>query len=246
MAVRDVASEPTSRTPMTFDLAARLQRLPRAGSVRRPELPDALRGFALFVMPMLGLLGASVLDLVASSIALLSLLVAMSFGIRAGQPGKKPAAVRLLARQMLLESIAYRHLWVRLLMAALAFSFVAATVLQQTALIALGLLLFAMSAFVLLFQQPHWRQWLRKLAPMGRMTLANWLAQALVATALFYALEPRFGLLLGVAMPLAAFPVLQAVLSCRLLALGRMRPVVSTPHDLPQPACERHLSGQAS
>jgi len=236
MAVRDVASEPTLRTPMTFDLAARLPRQSRAGSVRRPELPDALRGFALFVMPMLALLGASMLDLVASSIALLSLLVAMSFGVRASQPGKKLAAVRLLARRMLLESIAYRHLWVRLLMAALVFSFVAATVLQQTALIALGLLLFAMSAFALLFQQPRWRQWLRKLAPMGRMTLANWLAQVLVATALFYALEPRLGLLLGVAMPFAAFPVLQAVLSCRLLARGRMRPVESTSHDLPQPA----------
>jgi uncharacterized membrane protein YeiB len=93
-----------------------------------------------------------------------------------------------------------------------------------------------MSAFALLFQQPRWRQWLRKLAPMGRMTLANWLAQALVATALFYALEPRFGHLLGVAIPLAAFPVLQAALSCRLLARGRMRPVESTSHDLPQPA----------
>lgn len=137
---------------------------------------------------------------------------------------------------MLLESIAYRHLWVRLLMVALVFSFVAATVLQQTVLLALGLLLFAMSTFVLLFQQPHWRQWLRKLAPMGRMAPANWLAQVLVATALYYALEPRFGLLLGAAMPFAAFTVLQAVFSCRLLARGRTRPVDSTSHDLPQPA----------
>ncbi|WP_432726509.1 DUF418 domain-containing protein [Variovorax sp. W6] len=222
---------------MTFDLAARLPRQPRAGSTRRPELPDALRGFALLVVPMLSLFNSSALEFAASSAVQLSLLFGMSFAIRSDRPGSKPTAVRLLARRMLLESVAYRHLWVRLLKVSLAFSFATAALLHQAALLAPLLLVFGMAAFVLLFQQPLWRQRLRKLAPMGRMALANWLAQALVATALFYALEPRFGLLLGVAMPFAAFPVLQAVFSCRWLARPRTATV--------EPAFEGRLGGQA-
>jgi uncharacterized membrane protein YeiB len=68
-----------------------------------------------------------------------------------------------------------------------------------------------MAGFVLLFQQTRWRHWLRKLAPMGRMVLTNWLAQALLGLGLFYALGPSFEFLLGIA-------VLQAMLSCWWLA----------------------------
>jgi len=218
---------------MTFDLAARrLPRQPRAGSVRRPELPDALRGFVLFLMPMLSLLGASALEFAVSSAALLSLLFGMSFAMRVDRPGKKPAALRVLARRMLLESVAYRRLWVRLLKTTAVTGILAALLLQRLAPLAAALFICCMAAFVLLFQQARWRQWLRKLAPMGCIALTNWLLQVLAATVLFHALEPRFGLLLGVALPFAALPALQAVLSCRWLARTRRVPVAPVWHGL--------------
>jgi uncharacterized protein len=42
------------------------------------------------------------------------------------------------------------------------------------------------SAFALLWQQPHWQRRLLVLAPVGRMALSNYLAQSLIAAALFY------------------------------------------------------------
>ncbi|MGJ7488740.1 DUF418 domain-containing protein, partial [Variovorax sp. LT2P21] len=94
--------------------------------------------------------------------------------------------------------------------------------------VALGL--FCMAAFVLLFQQTRWRHWLRKLAPMGRMALTNWLAQALLGLGLFYALGPSFGFLLSIA-------VLQAMLSCWWLARWSSRQAgrLNTARPLRQP-----------
>lgn len=63
--------------------------------------------------------------------------------------------------------------------------------------LAMGLLY--LSGFVLLFRRAEWRRWLGGLAPLGRMALTHYLAQTVIAIALFYgvglALGPRFGLI---------------------------------------------------
>ncbi|WP_426389477.1 DUF418 domain-containing protein [Variovorax sp. R-27] len=205
---------------MTFDLA-RPSRHPGAGSTRRLELLDSLRGFALFSMPLFNLRSSSLLEFIVTSIALLALLFGLGFAMQAVRPGEKPNSIRLLVRRMLQESVAHRRLWVRLLKVALVVSLATTApllwdsggagvrVMRLLHQIALGL--FCMTAFVLLFQQTRWRHWLRKLSPMGCMALTNWLAQALLGLGLFYALGPSFGFLLGIA-------VLQAMLSCWWLA----------------------------
>ncbi|MGJ7488739.1 hypothetical protein ACSFA2_25995, partial [Variovorax sp. LT2P21] len=99
---------------MTFDLA-RPQRYPNANSIRRLELLDALRGFALFGVPLFNLRNSSLPEFIAASIALLALLLGVGFAMQAVRPGKKPGAIRLLVRRMLQESVACRRLWVRLL-----------------------------------------------------------------------------------------------------------------------------------
>ena len=81
-AIRDLAHESTSRTPMTFEPAARLPRRSHGGSIRRTELTDGLRGFALLIAPAFSLLGSSALEVVASLAALLSLLFGMSLATR--------------------------------------------------------------------------------------------------------------------------------------------------------------------
>lgn len=223
---------------MTLD-PGRLPRHSRAGSARRLELPDALRGFALICVPLLALFCTSMLELAAMFVVLSALLFGVSFAARVDRPGKKTGTARLLARRMLRDSVAYRHLWIRLLMAALAISLVAIALPHGVAPLAPAVLLLScIAAFVLLFQQRRWRQWLCKLAPMGRMSLANYLVQALFVLGLFHALEPRFGLLLGVSVPGVALAMLQAVFSCRWLARSRlMRPVKWK---------WAHLSGQAA
>ncbi|NVM91286.1 putative membrane protein YeiB [Variovorax sp. SG517] len=205
---------------MTLDLA-RLPRQSRAGSVRRLELPDALRGFALLCAPVLDLLCTSALEFAVMSAALLALLLGVSFATRVDGPGEKPGAVRLIARRMLKESVAYRHLWVRLLQASLAAGLVAVALPQGGAPLVLALFAICIAAFVLMFQQLRWRRWLRKLSPMGCIWSANYLVQVLFVLGLFHVLEPRFGLLLGVAVPSVAIAVLQAVFSCMWLARSR-------------------------
>ncbi|MDQ0081876.1 putative membrane protein YeiB [Variovorax boronicumulans] len=206
---------------MTFDLA-RPSRHPGAGSTRRLELLDSLRGFALFGVPLFNLRSSSLLEFIVTSIALLALLFGLGFAMQAVRPGEKPNSIRLPVRRMLQESVAHRRLWVRLLKVALVVSlattaplmlwdFGGAGVRVMRLLHQIALSLFCMAAFVLLFQQTRWRHWLRKLAPMGCMALTNWLAQALLGLGLFYALGPSFGFLLGIA-------VLQAMLSCWWLA----------------------------
>jgi uncharacterized membrane protein YeiB len=206
---------------MTFDLA-RPQRCLGAGGTRRLELLDSLRGFALFGVPLFNLRSSSLLEFIATSIALPALLFGVGFAMQAARPGEKPNAIRLLVRRMLQESVIHRRLWVRLLKVALAISLAATALLMlwshdsagiwaMRLLHQIALSLFCMAAFVLLFQQTRWRHWLRKLAPMGCMALTNWLAQTLLGLGLFYALGPSFGFLLGIA-------VLQAMLSCWWLA----------------------------
>lgn len=75
----------------------------------------------------------------------------------------------------------------------------------------LNLALFYLSAFVLLFQRPAWRARLGLLAPVGRMALTNYLAQTVVAIALFYGvglgIGPRFGMVGVCVATLAIFPL---------------------------------------
>jgi len=150
---------------------------------------------------------------------------------------------------VLQESVAKRRFWVRLLRASLVVSVVAsvllalgdhdstgavgswlqggigsiaAQLLREAAPLAQGL--FYMAAFVLLFQRAAWRHWLRKLAPMGRMALTNYLAQTLFGIGLFYGvglgIGPQFGLV-GIAVAGVGIFALQALFSC--WWLGRFR-----------------------
>jgi uncharacterized protein len=151
--------------------------------------------------------------------------------------------------RVLQESVAHRRFWVRLLRASFGVSVVASVLLvlrdynstgvvavwlqDGAGLVATRLLreiaplaqgVFYMAGFVLLFQQAAWRHWLRKLAPMGRMALTNYLAQTLLGLGLFYGiglgLGPQFGLA-GVALAGLAIFGLQALFSC--WWLGRFR-----------------------
>jgi len=154
---------------------------------------------------------------------------------------------------VLQRSVEYRHFWHRLLYASLATSLVAtvllllrdhhatgivagwlqggdagktvARLLRHIAPLAQGV--FYMAAFVLLFQRAAWRHWLRKLAPMGRMALTNYLAQTLFGLGLFYGIGlgigPKLGLV-GVAACSIAIFALQAVFSCWWLARFRFGP----------------------
>ncbi len=151
--------------------------------------------------------------------------------------------------RVLQESVAHRRFWVRLLRASFGVSVVASVLLvlrdynstgvvaawlqDGAGLVATRLLreitplaqgVFYMAGFVLLFQQAAWRHWLRKLAPMGRMALTNYLAQTLFGLGLFYGiglgLGPQFGLV-GVALAGLAIFGLQALFSC--WWLGRFR-----------------------
>lgn len=154
---------------------------------------------------------------------------------------------------VLQRSLEYRHFWRRLLYASLATSLVATVLLllrdhnaagtvaewlrggdvgktvtrllRHIAPLAQGV--FYMAAFVLLFQRAAWRHWLRKLAPMGRMALTNYLAQTLFGLGLFYGIGlgigPRLGLV-GIAACSIAIFALQAAFSCWWLARFRFGP----------------------
>lgn len=92
----------------------------------------------------------------------------------------------------------------------------------------LNLALFYLSAFVLLFQRPAWRARLALLAPLGRMALTSYLAQTVVAIALFYGvglgIGPRFGMVGVCVATLAIFP-LQVAASAWWLRRYRFGPV---------------------
>ena len=92
----------------------------------------------------------------------------------------------------------------------------------------LALALFYLSAFVLVFRTPAGQRWLGWLAPVGRMALTNYLAQTLIAIALFYGIGlgigPRFGLL-GVSVAAVSIFLLQAAASTWWLARFRFGPM---------------------
>ncbi|WP_455342663.1 DUF418 domain-containing protein [Variovorax durovernensis] len=169
--------------------------------------------------------------------------------------------------RVLQESVAHRRFWVRLLRASFGVSVIAGTLLvlrnyhgtgtaaswlhdgaglvlarllREIARLAQGL--FCMAGFVLLFQQAAWRRWLRKLAPMGRMALTNFLGQTLFGLGLFYGIGlgpgPQFGLADAALAALAIFG-LQALFSCWWLGRFRFGPAEWVWHSLvrgePQP-----------
>ena len=155
---------------------------------------------------------------------------------------------------VLRQSVAHRRFWRRLLAASFAATLVATVLLmlrdqgaaegigawlrhdasgrivtrllREAAPLAQGL--FYMAAFVLLFQRAAWRHWLRKLAPLGRMALSNYLVQTLAGLSLFYGvglgIGPKFGLV-GVALACVAIFALQAAASCWWLRRYRLGPV---------------------
>ena len=192
-----------------------------AGGLRRLELIDALRGFALIGTLMVSLRLIPVAD--ARSV----LLLALPFG--AGTWG------------VLRQSVVHRRFWRRLLAASVAVV-IAATILRAQSLqlahlanLAQGL--FCVAAFVLLFQRAAWRRWLCKLAPMGRMVPTNILAQALLGLGVFdgLGLGPRLGLV-EIALLSAAVLALQATASCWWMGRFRVGPVKWAWRRLAEPA----------
>lgn len=85
-----------------------------------------------------------------------------------------------------------------------------------------------LAAFVLVLRTPAGQRWFGWLAPIGRMALTNYLAQTLLAIALFYGvglgIGPRFGLL-GVSVAAVAIFLLQAAASIWWLARFRFGPM---------------------
>ncbi|MGJ7570119.1 DUF418 domain-containing protein [Variovorax sp. RB2P76] len=170
---------------MTFT-PAHTRRHSTSGGLRRIELLDALRGFALLGASMLALHRIPLFD------AKSALLLVVLFGV--GRVG------------VLRESVAYRRFWRGLL----AVSFVVTGVLAlrhagagtladrlllQAASLAQGL--FCIAAFVLLFQRTAWRRQLRKLAPMGRMAFTHCLLLAADRAGARSPAGPRHGKLHG-------------------------------------------------
>ena len=221
-----------------------------AQATRRLELLDALRGFALLGVPLLD----------ARSITLFALLFGAFLAMQSG--GTRPCKLRMPVLQ---QSVAHRRFWVRLLRASFGVGVVAGTLLLMRhgdnrvaawlhggaglvlarllrEIAPLALCLFCMAGFVLLFQQAAWRRWLRKLTPMGRMALTNFLAQTLFGLGLFYGIGlgpgPQFGLA-GVALAGLAIFGLQALFSCWWLGRFRFGPAEwvwqSLVHGKPQP-----------
>ncbi|MCB8943642.1 MAG: M20/M25/M40 family metallo-hydrolase [Ardenticatenaceae bacterium] len=78
------------------------------------------------------------------------------------------------------------------------------TITATRTIAAPSLMLFYVSALILLLQTGRGRQWLQPLAPVGRMALTNYLSQSLIATLIFYSYglgfygltDPTFGLIL--------------------------------------------------
>jgi uncharacterized membrane protein YeiB len=184
-----------------------------AGGLRRLELIDALRGFALIGTLMVSL------RLIPLADARTALLLALLFG--AGTWG------------VLRQSVMHRRFWRRLLAASVAVVIAATMLRAQSVQLAhlenladLAQGLSCVAAFVLLFQRAAWRRWLCKLAPMGRMVPTNILAQALLGLGVFdgLGLGPRLGLV-EIALFSAAVLALQAMASCWWMGRFRVGPV---------------------
>lgn len=193
-------------------------------SMSRLSLPDALRGFGLFGLLMINLLG------IIPGHAVAGLLVLMAASLWTGH-----AAV-------LRESVAHHRFWRCLLCAGFAVNLIAtvgasvAPALHDVALLAQGA--FFAAAFVLLFQRAAWRRWLLKLVPAGRMALTNGLAQALLTLCILHDsglhLDPVSLVVFGIAIF-----ALQATTSCWWLARYNAGPAEWLCHGLvsgkPQP-----------
>lgn len=92
----------------------------------------------------------------------------------------------------------------------------------------LGMGLAYAAGFALLFLRPGWQRWLRRLAPLGRMALSNYLIQTVVCLALFYGIGLGIGSSGGYATRLlvwASLLGLQMALSHWWLARFRLGPV---------------------
>ncbi|MCR6476677.1 DUF418 domain-containing protein [Variovorax sp. ZS18.2.2] len=199
--------------------------------IARLSLPDALRGFGLFGVLMVHLLG------LLPGHAVAGLLVLMVASLWTGH-----AAV-------LRESVAHRRFWQRLLYAGFAVNLIAvvgasiAPTLRDVALLAQGA--FFAAAFVLLFQRASWRRWLLKLAPAGRMALTNGLAQALLTLCILHGTGLHLDPVSLVVFGIAIF-ALQAASSCWWLARYNAGPAEWLCHSLvsgkPQPM-RRHTAG---
>lgn len=193
----------------------------RAG---RLSLPDALRGFGLFGLLMINLLGVIPGHAVAG---FLVLMVASFWTAHAA---------------VLRESVAHRRFWRRLLCAGFAMNLIAtvgasvAPALHDVALLAQGA--FFAAAFVLVFQRAAWRRWLLKLAPAGRMPLTNGLAQGLLSLCILHGAGLHFDPM-GLAVFGIAIFALQAATSCWWLARYNAGPAEWLCHSLvsgkPQP-----------
>lgn len=198
---------------MTFT-PAHTPRHSTSGGLRRIELLDALRGFALLGASMLALHRIPLFD--AKSVLLLVVL----FGV--GRVG------------VLRESVAHRRFWRGLLAVSFVVtvllvlrhggaSTLADRLLLQLASLAQGM--FCIAAFVLLFQRTAWRRQLRKLAPMGRMAFTHCIALTLMGLVLV----PRLGLdvesLASAALLGAGVFALQAMASCWWMARFRQGPL---------------------
>ena len=205
---------------MTFT-PAHTRRHSTSGGLRRIELLDALRGFALLGASMLALHRIPLFD------AKSALLLVVLFGV--GRVG------------VLRESVAYRRFWRGLLAVSFVVtvllvlrhggaSTLADRLLLQVASLAQGL--FCIAAFVLLFQRTAWRRQLRKLAPMGRMAFTHCLALALIGLVLVPRLGLDVGSFTGAAMLGAGVFALQAMASCWWMARFRQGPLEGAWHRL--------------
>lgn len=92
----------------------------------------------------------------------------------------------------------------------------------------LGMGLGYAAGFVLLFLRPDWQRWLRRLAPVGRMALSNYLAQTVVCLTLFYGIGLGIGSSGGYGTRLLVWALLfsaQIVASHAWLARFKLGPV---------------------
>lgn len=218
-----LATPPLSLSPAR--LLARPVAIADDARPRRRELVDALRGFALFGMPLVGWRGFAPIEFPGVAawwplFVLAGLLAGMALG----------------RAQVLRQSVAHRRFWRRLLLASLATGLLLAlhdpagqsAPGPLRAMAVLAQLLFCVAAFVLLFQRAAWRGRLRKLAPLGRMAWSNGLVQALAGLSLFYGvgpgLCPKFGVA-GLAVACMAILALQAAASCWWLRRYRLGPL---------------------
>jgi uncharacterized membrane protein YeiB len=201
MLIHSMAAEPihtTARTSMTSETVRTLPVHRQRASRARLTLPDALRGFGLFGVLMINMLG------LLSGLAMAGLL---ALTIASLWIGRAP---------VLRESIAHRRFWRYLLCVSLGIGLIAtmrADAANAALLAWVAWVAFFAAAFVLLFQQAAWRRWLQKLAPTGRMALTNFLAQTLLGLCLMHGTSLQFDLA-SLLLCGAAIFALQAMASC--------------------------------